>query len=85
MPRGTVHCGRLSARLSPTQYALLQYVYTHSKVGSEEAQDAAWGGKEISDGAIRAACSKINARLMERGFKIELSAHHGRISLEEIA
>ena len=40
----TVHCGRLSARLSPTQFALLQYVYTHSKVGFEEAQDAAWGG-----------------------------------------
>ena len=77
----TVHCGSLSARLSPTQFALMQYVNERGTACFETLQDEVWG-EPTTDGAIRAACSKINATLCDRGFSIELSAHHSRVSIE---
>ena len=79
----TVHCGHSSARLSPTQYAVLKYVYENGRTGFEELQDTVWDGKQTSDGAVRANLSKINAKLMDSGFGFELIHRNGRISLEK--
>ncbi len=79
----TVHCGRLSTRLSPLQFALLRYVHEHGRVDFEDLQDAAWG-KEVSDSAIRAACSSLNGKLCECGLSVEIVCYKGRVSLEEI-
>lgn len=78
-----VQRGKVSCRLSPIQFALLRYVYTHGRVGFEELQDRVWG-ETTTDGAIRAACQKINARLLDAGFAIELVSHHSRVSVEKL-
>jgi len=80
----TVNQCELSARLSPTQFGLLRYVYTHGRTGFEELQDSVWRSAKVSDGSIRTACSKVNAKLAEADFRVELSAHHGRVSVEAI-
>jgi len=77
----TVHCQDRSARLSPTQYRLLQYVYTHGRVSYEALQDQVWG-ERTSDDAIRRACSKANMRLLECGLPCELVSHRSRVSFE---
>ncbi|MFA5186714.1 MAG: hypothetical protein WC551_09580 [Patescibacteria group bacterium] len=77
----TVHCDKCSARLSAIQFALLKHVADHGRSSFESLQDAVWH-EEISDGAIRSACSKVNARLMKHGFTQELQAHRGHVSLE---
>jgi len=77
-------CGSASARLSDLQFRLLEYVYTHPAAGTEELADAIWQRRKVSDGSIRAALSKINARLLVAGFPVELSAHRGRVSLVKI-
>ena len=78
----TVHSGRLSVRLSPTQYAMLKHVHDNGRTTYESLQDAVWNGKQTSDGAIRASLSRVNARLMDGGFGIELTHHNGKVSLE---
>ena len=80
----TVHCGRLNVRLSPLQFALLRCVYERERVGFEELQDEVWKEK-TTDGAIRAGCSKLNAKLLEANFPVELLSHHGCVSLANIA
>jgi DNA-binding response OmpR family regulator len=80
----TVHCGSLSARLSPTQFSLLQYVYAHGRASFEDVQDTVWG-KEVSDDSVYRACSKLNVKLMDGGFSCELLTHHSHVSLEEMA
>lgn len=79
----TVNSGRCSARLSVTQFALLKYVSDNGRVSFEDLQDVVWK-KDTTDGAVRAACSKLNARLLKCGFTCELLVHHGHVSLEEM-
>lgn len=83
LPR-TVHSGQLALRLSPIQYALLEYVYTHGKVEFEELQDSVWQRREVSDGAIRAVVSKINSGFADAQFPVELVSYKGRVSLEKV-
>jgi len=78
----TVHSGRLSVRLSPTQYAMLKHVHDNGRTTYESLQDAVWNGRQTSDGAIRASLSRVNAKLMDGGFGIELTHHNGKVSLE---
>jgi len=80
----TVHCGRLSVRLSPMQFALLRYVYERERASYEELQDAIWGGTTTDD-AIRRIVSKLNTKLLEHGFPAELLSHHSRVSIERVA
>lgn len=82
-PAGAVRSGSRSVRLSPVQFALLKYIYEHGCTGFEALQDAIWK-TPTSDGAIRAACSKLNQKLCDSGFSIELSANRSRVSIEEI-
>jgi len=77
-----VHCNGVSARLSPTQFTLLQHVYTHGRTAFETAQDVAWQRRKVSDGAIRAACSKTNAQLSAAHIPAELSAYRAHVTLE---
>jgi len=81
----TVRSGRMSARLSPTQYSLLQYVYTHGKVGFVELQDAVWRDGGTSDNAIKLAVTKTNKLLCEYGFSVALAVIRGRVALETLA
>lgn len=80
----TVSQGKQSARLSPTQFYLLRYIYVNGKAGYEDLQDAVWGCA-TTDGAIRAAISKLNSALLLGGFGFELLAHRSRVSIERIA
>lgn len=77
-----VQYGKTSCRLSPTQFIMLQHISKRGKAGFEELQDVAWGGKRASDGAIRAAVSKLNARLMDSGIQTEVIAHRGRLWIQ---
>jgi len=79
----TAHCGELSARLSPIQFSLLAYVYTHPRAGFEELQDKVWQRRKVSDDAIRRAASKLNLKLLESGFPVEVFSHHSRVSIEK--
>lgn len=80
----TVHCGRLKASLSLTQFELLRYVYTHGKTDFEELQDAVWRKDDVSNDAIRRVISKLNTELLEGGFPVEISHSRSRASLEQI-
>lgn len=72
----TVRC-----RLSAMQLRLLQHCHDHGASTFEAAQDAVWG-REVSDGAIRAACSVVNQRLADAGIPCELWTHRGQVQLE---
>ena len=79
----TVHYGRLSIRFSPKQYALLAYVFVNGRTDFEQLQDVIWNG-ETSDAAIRTVIARINTRLLEARFQMELVSYHGRVSLERV-
>jgi DNA-binding response OmpR family regulator len=79
----TVHCGKLSARLSPTQFELLQYVYDNERASYEELQDAIWQ-QNATDDAIRRVISKLNTKLMDCGFPLEILSHHSRVSIAKV-
>jgi len=82
-PSRTASRGRCSVRLSAIQFALLKRVSDNGRSSFEDLQDSVWN-EETTDGAIRAVCSKLNAKLLECGFKCELLVHHGHVSLEEM-
>ena len=80
----TVHVGEKSVRLSPKQFAVLRHVHEHGPTDFEDIQDAIWRREGVSDGAIRAVCAKVNAKLLEGGFDVELSTHRSRVSIAGI-
>jgi DNA-binding response OmpR family regulator len=77
----TVSCNGAKTRLSPIQFALLRRVSENGRVGYETLQDSVWGVL-ASDNTIRAAVAKVNSRLLDGGFPVELVAHRSRVSLE---
>lgn len=77
----TVHCGTHSARLSPTQFKLFQYVYTHRRASFEDVQDAVWG-EEVSDDVIRKAASRLSSSLLENGVGISIETKRNFVCLE---
>ena len=72
----TVHCGSLSARLSPTQFSLLQYVYAHGRASFEDVQDAVWG-RDVSDGAVRQAVYLLSSSLLLADISVSISTRGG--------
>lgn len=80
----TVHYGVLSARLSPLQFALLQYIYDNGRASFEDIQDHVWM-RAVSDSAIRRAVSYVNEKLLSCGFACELLSRHSKVSIESVA
>jgi hypothetical protein len=62
----------------------MRAVWTRGRASFEELQDDVWG-REVSDGAIRAAVSRVNSSLLDAGLPVELLAHKGRVSIEKTA
>jgi len=79
-----VRYGQQGLRLSSIDFSLLRHLHEHGRVTFEEAQDAVWG-KNVSDGAIRKACSRLSERLLDADIPLAILTRHGAILLEEVA
>jgi hypothetical protein len=77
----TVSLDGRSVRLPPIQFKLLRLLADRGRVPVEEAQDVAWGS-EVSDHAIRCACSRLSMCLMESGIPYSVMYRRGYIVLE---
>jgi hypothetical protein len=78
----TVRWGKKSARLSPTEFALLRHVYECGRTSFEDGQDAIWG-HAVSDVLIRNTCSRLSSRLLNAEIPYAVLTRHGSIILEE--
>lgn len=79
----TVHWGKHSVRLSPTLFALLQYVHQCGRVSFEDAQDTIWQ-RETTDTVIYTSCSRLSAKLLNAEIPYSVTTRHGSITLEEV-
>ncbi len=77
----TVSLDGRSVRLPLTQFKLLRLLADRGRVPVEEAQDVAWG-TDVSDHAIRCACSRLSSCLMESGIPYSVMYRRGYIILE---
>lgn len=78
----TVRYGSQSTTVSQTEYALIRLVLSRGPVTYEDAIDAVWFGREISDATIRATSSHISTRFLDADIPFAVSAAGGCIAIK---
>ena len=80
-----VRYGDRHARLTATPYALLRFLLSRgTSVEFDDAREAVWLGRPVSDKRIMNACSEASSALMEAGIPYEVTCEASMVSLREI-